>query len=645
MFDLSSLNTEQQRAVRCTEGAVLVLAGAGTGKTKVLTSRIAYIVSENLADINQILAVTFTNKAANEMKERALSLLQKNEIDRRNILWVGTFHALALKMIRSYHEKFQRSANFSVIDTDDQQRIIKKILHSSGLDDKKYTPKSVAYHIGRWKDRLISASDAIRTAKKFTSEEISARVYDIYQDALQSLDAIDFGDILMICVDLFKNEPSILEYFQEKFRYIMVDEYQDTNTSQYLWLKLLSMRHCNICCVGDDDQSIYSWRGADIENILKFNKDFKNATIIRLEQNYRSTGNILQTANVLISNNSERMTKNLWTDKENGLPVIVKSVTRPSDESAFISNLIINKNDNGTAFKDMAVLVRATFQTRSFEERFIAMEIPYKIVGGLRFYERKEVKDAIAYLKLTVNIDDGLSFERIVNLPKRGVGLASINKFHQIAKEYGISITSAAKLVIENSPDSLSASRLSEFFGLIDKWKNLIKELKPFELMKLILEESWYVRMLFDRKTLEDENRVETLKELVNAMRDFDSVEDFLDYVSLVLDNAENSDFDKVTISTIHAAKGLEYSTVFIPGFEENIIPHSKSLEEKGNTGVEEERRLCYVALTRAKREAYITFCKYRGNFYSNSGRDARWQEITPSRFLYDLPKGSTKFI
>lgn len=643
VFDLSSLNKEQREAVETTEGSVLVLAGAGTGKTKVLTSRIAYIIHENLTSISRILAVTFTNKAANEMRDRALSLLGDEYISYGNSLWIGTFHSLALRMIRPHHEKFNRTPNFSIIDSDDQIRLVKKILKDMGLDDKKYPPKSMAYYIGRWKDQLISPDDAKKVAKKFTNEEIAARIYDLYQDSLDSIDSIDFGDILMICINLFKGYSDILEYYQNKFQYIMVDEYQDTNTSQYMWLKLLSMKHGNICCVGDDDQSIYSWRGADIENILRFNKDFKDAKIIRLEQNYRSTENILKTANVLISNNSGRMVKNLWTDGEKGLPVIIKSSMDPQDESHFIANLIINKNDNGIPYHEMAILVRATFQTRAFEEKFISMGIPYKIVGGMKFYERKEVKDAISYLKLVVNIDDGLAFERIINLPKRGIGIASINKFYQIARERGISLTAASKLVIENSPGSLAAGRLSKFFDMITRWNKLIDECEPFELMKLILEESGYIKMLVDRNTLEDESRIETLKELVNAMREFNRVSDFLDYISLVLDNNDQINLDKVTISTIHAAKGLEYRTVFIPGFEENIIPHQKALEEKGEIGLEEERRLCYVAITRAKKEAYISFCNSRGNFYSNN--NSSWQKVNPSRFLYDLPKGSTKFI
>lgn len=637
LFDISTLNDRQLEAVEATDGAVLVLAGAGTGKTRVLTSRIAYIVDRGLCDIGSILAVTFTNKAANEMKERALSMLGSRYESYgygggNNNLWIGTFHSLALKIIRPNHEKFNRSANFSIIDGDDQVRIIRKILKDSNLDDKKYSPRGMAFYINRWKGLTYSPDAAKTTVKKHTNEEIAVRVYDIYTDVLASLDAIDFEDILMYCNEIFKNYPEILSYYQEKFKYIMVDEYQDTNASQYKWLKLLSMKHKNICCVGDDDQSIYSWRGADVENILSFEKDFAGAKVVRLEQNYRSTGNILKTANGLIANNTGRMKKSLWTEAENGLPVLVKSLMNPSEESSFIANLIENKHNNGIEYNDMAILVRAAFQTRSFEERFLILGIPYKIIGGLRFYERREVKDVIAYLRLAINIDDGVAFERVVNLPKRGIGSTSINKFYSTAREQAISLSAAAKLVLP--------SKLKDFFSMIERWNEMIETTEPCEMVKTVIEESGYIRMLKEKNTLEDEARIETLKELVTALKDFEKIKDFLDYVSLVLDNNDQATFEKVTISTIHAAKGLEYRTVFIPGFEENILPHQKALEEKGDLGIEEERRLCYVAITRAKKEAYITFCHTRGSYYQTP-----WQRTSPSRFLADLPKGSTKVV
>jgi DNA helicase-2/ATP-dependent DNA helicase PcrA len=630
----------QLEAVKTVNGAVLVLAGAGTGKTRVLTSRVAYIVSNEIADISRILAVTFTNKAANEMKERVVSMLEGSYSNLHHYsegIWIGTFHSLALRIIRPYHEKFGRSARFSIVDGDDQLRIIKKILKDTKIDDKKYTPKSMAYYINKWKDLLHSAEIAKKIAKKFTNEEIAARVYDIYTDVLISLDAIDFGDILYYCMEIFKSNKEILNYYQEKFKYIMVDEYQDTNTIQYIWLRSLSMSHGNICCVGDDDQSIYSWRGADIDNILKFEDDFKNTKVIRLEQNYRSTGNILNTANGLISNNIGRMKKSLWTESENGLPVFIKSLINPYEEAFFISNLIINKNKNGIKYEDMAILVRTAFQTRVFEDRFLILGIPYKIIGGLRFYDRKEVKDAIAYIRLVVNINDGVAFERIVNSPKRGIGVVSINKFYSISKEKNISLTDAARIVCP--------TKLSDFFALIEKWRDLSETLAPYELMKVILEESGYTESLRIRNTVEDDGRIETLNELVNSLKNFDNIIEFLDYIGLVLDNAEQVGTDKITISTIHAAKGLEYQTVFIPGFEENIMPHQKAIEEKGDLGIEEERRLCYVAITRAKKETYITFCNSRNGFFSNHYYDITSLRTSPSRFLRDLPKSSTKIL
>lgn len=639
MLDLSILNKEQREAVETTEGPVLVLAGAGTGKTKVLTSRIAYIVQTQLCNINEILAVTFTNKAAKEMKERAFNLLDKGFGFNPGNLWIGTFHSLALRMIRPFHEKFQRSSGFSIIDADDQLRLIKKLIKEFNIDDKNNPPKQLAYYINRWKDQYKSPEEARRIAKRFTVENTAAELYLPYQDMLSSLDAVDFGDILKISIDLLKQNPEILEKYQNKFKYIMVDEYQDTNIAQYIWLKLLSMGHGNLCCVGDDDQSIYGWRGAEVGNILKFDKDFKNAKIIRLGQNYRSTKNIIKAASGLISNNSLRMKKDFWTDEGTGLPIIVKSLPDPISEAYFIASLIENKRKNGISFNEMAILVRGAFQTRVFEERFLASGIPYTVIGGIKFYERKEIKDAVAYLKLTININDGISFERIINLPKRGIGPTTINKFYAISKEESISVPLAAKKFAELTKSNVS-TKLTEFFEKLNNWKNELDTLTPSELMQKILLDSGYIDMLKESKNIENEARLESLDELINALQEFDNVNEFLDYISLVLDNADSASYDKVTISTIHAAKGLEYHTVFIPGFEENILPHQKSVAEKGNLGVEEERRLCYVALTRAKREAYITFCNKR-NMYGCYNMSY----TTPSRFLQDLPKNCIKIL
>ena len=636
MFDLSTLNKEQKEAVQQTEGAVLVLAGAGTGKTRVLTSRIAYIVSQGLCQINEILAVTFTNKAAREMKERAINLLnQSNALfyTGGENLWIGTFHALALRIIRPHHDLFRRTSNFTIIDADDQLRLIKKISTEYGIDDKKHTPKQIAYYINRWKDQCHGPEEARKMALKFTAEAVAADLYQSYQTMLESLDAIDFGDILKISIEIFKNHQDILERYQEKFKYIMVDEYQDTNAAQYIWLKLLSMGYGNLCCVGDDDQSIYSWRGADVGNILKFDQDFKNPTIIRLGQNYRSTKNIIKAASGLISNNSMRMKKEFWTDEEAGLPIIIKALMNPVEEARFIASLVENKNRNGIKLSDMAILVRATFQTRAFEERFIAEGIPYTVVGGMKFYERKEVKDAVAYLKLVINPDDGISFERIVNLPKRGIGPTSINKFYALSREKSISLPKAAKEIAQSS-NSVSNTKLLKFFDQIESWRKDIESLDPSDLMQKILDESGYITMLKESKTIENEARLETLDELIKALQEFEDVKEFLDYISLVMDNSNSASHETLTISTIHAAKGLEYHTVFIPGFEENILPHQRSISEKGEIGIEEERRLCYVAVTRAKKEAYITFCNRRGMYGSFNP-----VYTSPSRFLQDFPK------
>ncbi|MDR2598632.1 MAG: UvrD-helicase domain-containing protein [Holosporales bacterium] len=634
VFDMSSLNDEQREAVQATDGAVLVVAGAGTGKTKVLISRIAHIVSSGLCSLDEILAVTFTNKAAREMLERATVLLREAEIymESANRPWIGTFHSLCLRMIRPLHEQFHRSANFSIVDANDQLMIIKKIMHDIGCDDKKYPPKSMTFHINRWKDQYQSVESAKKNVQKFSSEEMASKIYAHYQDTLHSLDAIDFGDILMYCLDVFKYNGDILEEYQNKFKYIMIDEYQDTNLSQYLWIKMLSQGHGNICCVGDDDQAIYSWRGADVGNILKFEGSFNGAKVIRLGKNYRSTGNILKTASTLISNNSMRMQKSFWTDEESGLPVIIKTLRNAVEEAQFVASLIVNKHKNGTTLSEMAILVRATFQTRAFEERLLSMGVPYTVIGGIRFYERKEVKDAVAYLRLTINPNDGIAFERIVNLPRRGIGSTTMAKFYDIAREQGISIPQAARQL---------SRKLDDFFRLLDEWREMIDSSKSVkDVMERILKESGYIAMLKESRNLEDESRLETLDELLNSMNDFSSPAEFLDYVGLVLDHTSAAIQDRVVISTIHAAKGLEYRTVFIPGFEENIIPHQRSVMEKGELGVEEERRLCYVAITRAKKEAYITLCNTR-NTYGQSG----WNYVKPSRFLQNMPKGSVRIL
>jgi DNA helicase-2/ATP-dependent DNA helicase PcrA len=643
VFDLSFLNKEQKEAVQRTDGAVLVLAGAGTGKTRVLTSRIAYIISEGLATIDEILAVTFTNRAAKEMQERTISMLARSgdTISAGETFWIGTFHSLALRMIRPLHEKYRRTSNFSIIDADDQLRIIKKIMLERSIDDKKYTTKQMAYYINRWKDQCRDPEETTQMAKKFSAEEVASKIYRPYQDSLESLDAVDFGDILKISIETFKYNPETLSRYQEKFKYIMVDEYQDTNVAQYMWLRLLSMSHGNICCVGDDDQSIYGWRGADVGNILKFEHDFKNATIIRLGQNYRSTKNIVRAASGLISNNSMRMDKEFWTDDEAGLPILVKALPNPILEAVFITSAVEDRRRKGISFSDMSILVRVAAQTRAFEERFLTVGIPYVVIGGTKFYERKEVKDAVAYLRLAANQDDNMAFERVVNLPKRGIGPSMLNKFFELSRSENISLFAAARRYVNDMATSVVGAKLVAFLDAVDNWHTEIEGLLPHKLMQKILIDSRYIKMLEDSKAIEDESRLETLNELVNALREFETVRGFLDHVGLVLDNSDSANSDRVTISTIHAAKGLEYHTVFIPGFEEAIMPHQRSVAENGAIGIEEERRLCYVALTRAKKEAYITYCSRR-NMYGDYGQS---HYISPSRFLHDLPKDGVRIL
>lgn len=629
-MDLSFLNSCQKQAVETTDGAVLVLAGAGTGKTSVLTTKIAYIVAKGLARIDQILAVTFTNKAASEMQERIFSMLGNIQENDKNLSWIGTFHRIALRIIRPHYAKFNRTKDFVITDRDDQLRIIKKCIKTINVDEKTYQPKTILYYINNWKDKMLTPKMVRSSGITSYYESIASRIYEMYNNELAMLDAIDFNDIMFYCVELFDNYPEILQYFQNKFKYIMVDEYQDTSTIQYTFLKKLSYGYGNICCVGDDDQSIYSWRGANIDNILRFTHDFTNAQVIRLEQNYRSTGNILNTANGVIANSFNRMEKALWTEADNGSPVVIKALPDAHTESNYVANLINQKHECGANYSDIAILVRAAYQTRIFEEQFLACGIPYRIVGGINFYERKEIKDAIAYIRLAVNPHDSVAFERIINVPKRGIGTATIAKCYDLAKQDNISIPEAAR--------KIGGSKLLNFFHVFDRWSNIAETAIPHELMQTILNESGYIDMLQSENTNESEGRLETLSELVDAMRDFENLHDFLEYISLVSDNKSKS-IDTVNISTIHAAKGLEYDIVFLPGFEEGTIPNQKALDESGANGLDEERRLCYVAITRAKKELYISFCNARAKYGHH------YTYTMPSRFLYDLPKRSIVFL
>jgi DNA helicase-2/ATP-dependent DNA helicase PcrA len=618
------LNAPQNEAVLSTEGPLLVLAGAGTGKTRVLTSRVAHILHSGLARPFEILAVTFTNRAASEMRERIIKALG-GAVDG---LWLGTFHSLGLRILRRFGEEVGLRENFTIIDSDDQLRLIKQLLKLNDIDDKQTPAKMIAILINRWKDKGLKVDQI-----PIQEQGIAKDIYEQYQERLMILNAVDFGDLLLHCLTIFQKNPSILEKYQKQFRYIHVDEYQDTNVTQYLWLRLLCQSYQNICCVGDDDQSIYGWRGAEVGNILRFEKDFPDAKIVRLEQNYRSTSNIIKTAAELIANNSERLGKTLWTEKEEGEKVVIRGVWDAEDEARFVGDEIENLHRQNIALKNIAILMRAGFQTREFEERFLQIAIPYKVIGGFRFYERQEIKDAIAYIRLLVQPDDALAFERIINIPKRGIGSTTIQNLHILARENGVSLPKIAEQYAFNQAKGQIRTQLLQFFTNLERWRRFLQKGEEchVNVVKLMLDESGYTKMWMDDRSPDAQGRLENLKELVSAIEEFDTLQSFLEHVSLVMDNNQNESVDQVTLMTLHAAKGLEYDYVFLCGWEEGLFPHSKSLDESGEAGLEEERRLGYVGISRAKKKAFITHAKQRRVY-------GRWQNSTPSRFLKELP-------
>ncbi|MDR1908216.1 MAG: UvrD-helicase domain-containing protein [Holosporales bacterium] len=629
---LSELNPQQREAVLTVDGPLLVLAGAGTGKTRVLTSRIAHIISQGLAFPDEILAVTFTNKAAFEMKQRVCELVQ----DLPGDMWIGTIHSMAMRILRQYGGAVGLDPNFSILDDDDQLRLVKGIVSVLELDEKQYQTKVIMGHIRRWKDRglfpwkLGLAMGPIET--------MSRRIYKEYQERLKTLRALDFGDLLLYCTKLFDEHPEVLQIFHEKFKYILVDEYQDTNTAQYLWLKALASGRKNICCVGDDDQAIYTWRGADVGNILRFEQDFEGAKVIRLEQNYRSSGHILTAASALIRNNVKRLGKELWTSAREGDQIRVKHAWNSEDEARFICNEIEKLRAEGASFGSMAVLVRAIFQTREFEERFLRQNVPYQVVGGLRFYERQEIRDAIAYIKFLIDNDDSLAFERIINVPKRSIGEATLHKAHVIAQEEGVSVPVAAQMYAAKVRGKASQA-INVFFSVITEARALLDNTPPAIVVKTLLEDSGYISMWKQEKTSEALTRLENLKELVNAIAEFDSLRDFVDHVSLMADRVDPDNPDIVSMMTIHGAKGLEFDTVFLVGWEENLFPNQRTIVDNGMSGLEEERRLAYVGITRAKKLIFISYCSHRKT--NNSG----WQMAVPSRFIRELPRDSVIFL
>ena len=626
---LKNLNENQRKSVINLDGPCLIVAGAGSGKTRVLTTRVAHIIKERKAWPNQILCVTFTNKAAREMQIRVSKLLYKQATA---IPWLGTFHSISAKILRKHAAAVNLNSNFTIIDRDDQLRLIKNICKAENIDIKKLSPQFIIAIIDKWKNKGLFPNNVV-TKKGEIWEKGILNVYKIYQEKILALNACDFGDLILHCVSIFENKQDILKIYSNNFKYILVDEYQDTNFIQSKWLNLLANKHKNICCVGDDDQSIYSWRGAEIKNFLNFDKIFKNTKKIKLEQNYRSTQNILSAASVLIANNQGRLGKKLWTDGEDGELVKLSCYKNGKDEAINISDIIEKKLKKNFSYNNIAILVRAIFQTREFEERFLKIGVGYRIVGGTKFYARSEIKDSVAYLRIIFQKKDDLAFERIVNTPKRSVGDTTIKQISEYARKYKLCLEDASLKMIEmNEIKPKAKIGLLTILNLISKWRKDLFSKKHVELMQIILDESGYSEMLKNKKDIESEGRLENIKELLRGMREFENLESFLEHVALATSIDEDWEGKKINLMTIHAAKGLEFDIVFLPGWEEGLFPHQKSLEEKGDLALEEERRLAYVAITRAKKRAYISFSMNR--FYQGD-----WIENLASRFIDELPK------
>lgn len=626
---LQGLNPEQRDAVETTDGPVLVLAGAGTGKTRVLTTRLAHILASGKARPWELLAVTFTNKAAREMRERITAIIGPQA---EGLRWLGTFHSIAALILRRHAELVGLKSNYTILDTDDQERLIKQILEAENVDAKRWTPKAMAGLIDHWKNRGWTPDRLPPNETHSFANGRGQALYRLYQERLRVLNACDFGDLLLHNLTIFMANPDVLAEYHERFRYVLVDEYQDTNVCQYLWLRLLAQKRQNVCCVGDDDQSIYGWRGAEVDNILRFERDFPGAKVIRLERNYRSTSHILAAASGLIAANKSRLGKTLWTDEQGGEKVIVRGVWDGDAESRLIADDVENAKRGGRRYRDIAILVRASFQMRAFEERFALLQIPLKIIGGQRFFERAEIRDAHAYLRLIQSPDDDLAFERIVNTPKRGIGETTVQKLLQIARLNGVPASVAARELVRT--DELAAktrTALSNFLRDLDRWRADGERIHHARLMEQVLEESGYTDALRLDRTPTAQGRLENLKELVSSMSEHENLQAYLEHVSLVLDLERESGGDSVQIMTLHQAKGLEFPLVFLPGWEEGIFPSQRSLDEKGEKALEEERRLAYVGLTRARQEARISFAANRQVY-------GRWTSQLPSRFVDELP-------
>lgn len=628
-----SLNDVQREAVLHTEGPLLILAGAGTGKTSVIINRVGHILTERLASASEILATTFTNKASKEMRDRIFNIVPYE------MPWLGTFHSIAAKILRLHHDVVALSSTFSIIDSDDQIKLIKRIIVDLNIDPSQYNYKIIHNTIQRWKDLSLFPEQVSESDIKSDCDRIALQVYRSYQPKLGLMDAVDFGDILIKNIEIFRKDPNVLAYYQGKFKYIMVDEYQDTNAAQYIWLRMLVQPRNNICCVGDDDQSIYGWRGAEIGNILRFEEDFPNAKLVKLEQNYRSTKHILNVASSLISHNRIRHGKTLWTSQDSNSSdqkVYIKSCWNDKQEAQFIANKIMY-SDSKDNLSQVSVLVRAMFQTRIIEECLLSNLVPYKVIGSLKFYDRLEVKDILAYVKLASKTNDDISFERIINKPARSIGKTSIQKIRVIANEKFISMYSAANLALED-PKLLGAktrSALSGFLGMLRKWNEDFRSLSHVDVVRNIIAESGYEEMLNKDET-DAGARIDNIKELVKAIGEYGSISEFLEHIALISDNDDKAKQNQsmISIMSLHASKGLEFDTVFLPGWEEGLFPNAKTLEEVGSKGLEEERRLAYVGITRARRKLYISYTSGRRVFN-------QWTSPIPSRFLKELPQSS----
>ncbi len=633
---LAGLNPEQRAAVEALEGPVLVLAGAGTGKTRVLTTRIAHIIASGRARAHEILAVTFTNKAAREMKERVAALAGPVA---EGMPWLGTFHAISTKILRRHAELVGLKSNFTILDTDDQIRLLKQIVQAENIDEKRWPARTLAWAIDGWKNRGLTPDRVPAGEAEAYANGRGAKLYAVYQERLKVLNAADFGDLLLECLRLFREHEDVLADWKRRFKYLLVDEYQDTNTVQYLWLKLIAQGRDNVCCVGDDDQSIYGWRGADVDNILRFEQDFPGARVIRLERNYRSTGHILAAASGLIAHNKDRLGKTLFTDGEDGVKPTVAGVWDSEEEARAIGEDIEQLQRQGERLDEMAILVRASFQMREFEERFITLGLPYRVIGGPRFYERAEIRDALAYIRCVAQPADDLAFERIFNKPKRGLGEATLQTIHDHARRANVPLMRAAAMLVETEElKPKPRATLRDLLESFARWARDLDQRPHNELAETILEESGYVDMWRADRTAEAAGRLENLKELVRAMEEFPDMAAFLEHISLVMEKDEAAEGERVSIMTLHGAKGLEFDTVYLPGWEEGLFPHQRSLDENGRAGLEEERRLAYVGVTRARKRAKIYFA-------TNRRIHGMWQTTIPSRFLDDLPAAHVEVV